>query len=142
MHGEHGVEVFLTHLHERAVAHNARVVHEDVDFSERVDGGPDDPFRAGEVRHRVVVGNGLAPERLDLLAHLRRRVFLGPPPIEADSDVVDHDLGALAGHAQRELTSDAPPRAGHDRDASVEQSHRRAQFTAAVAAPVSTSTPS
>ena len=63
----------------------------------------DDPLGAVEVGDRVVVGHGFAAERLDLLAHLRRRILFGAPPVEAHADVVDHDLGALARHAQREL---------------------------------------
>ena len=66
--------------------------------------------RAVEVADGVVVGHRFAAERLDLLAHLRRGVFLGAAPVERDADVVDDDLGALPPEAQRELAPDARAR--------------------------------
>ena len=51
-------------------------------------------------RDRVVVRHRLAAERLDLLAHLRRRVFFGASPRDDDADVVDDDRRAFSRQAQ------------------------------------------
>ena len=80
---------------------------------------------AVEVGDGVVVRHRLGAERLDLLAHLRRGIFLGAAPVERDADVVDDDRRALTREAQRELAPDAAPGAGDDRDATVEQPHLR-----------------
>ena len=84
-------------------------------------------MRAGavEVADGVVVGHRFTAERLDLLAHLRGRVFFGAAPVERDADVVDDDLGAFAPEAQRELAPDAASGTGDDRDPPVEESHRQ-----------------
>src|SRR5207245_4979365 len=88
-----------------------------------------------EVAHRVVARHRFAAQRLDLLADLDRRVFVGAAPVERHADVVDDDPRSLTPEAQCELSADAPARPGDDRDATVEQTHRQ-EPTAAVAAPV------
>ena len=55
-----------------------------------------DPAGAVEVGDRVVVRDRLDAERLDVLAGLRGRVLVGALPVEADADVVDHEVRALA----------------------------------------------
>src|SRR5262249_38339269 len=144
VHADDGVEVLLVHLHEGAVAHDPGVVDEDVELTERVHGRPDDPAGAVEVRDGVVARSRLTAEGLDLLAPLRRRVFVGAAPVEADADVVDDEASTFPSHAQRELAANAPPRSRDHGDASVEQPHRdQPRFgTAAVAVPVSLASPS
>src|SRR5262249_5372765 len=83
--------------HQRAVAHDAGVVHQDVDLAELAYRGLDDATGALEVAHRVVVRDRLGAERLDVLARLRGRVVLRPLSVEAHADVVDPDARALPG---------------------------------------------
>ena len=135
------VGIGLVHLHERAVAHDAGVVHQDVDGSERIDGSGDEPPGTVEVGDRVVVRDGGASELLDLGAYLRGRVVLGATTVERDADVVHHDVRTLTCEAERELASDAAARSGDDRDPAGEESHRRRYEATAVAEPVMARSP-
>ena len=56
-------------------------------------------------------------------ADLRRRVLAGARAVEGGADVVDDDLGAPGGHREGERAADAPPGAGDDGDAAVEEPH-------------------
>ena len=123
VHGDDRVEVFFGHLDERPVADDARVVDQDVDLAERVDGRLHDALSAVELRDRVVARDGLASERLDLLAHLRRGVLFRAPAVDAAADVVDDDARAFAGHAQHELAADPASGPGDDGDPTVQQPH-------------------
>ena len=76
-----------------------------------------------EVAHRVVVGDGAAAGRLDLLAHLRRGVLLGARTPERHADVVDHDLGPFGRQAEGDIPPDAPARTRHHRRSTIKKSH-------------------
>ena len=66
-----GVDQVGRHVVERLVAQDAGVVDHDVDGAERVDGRLHDGLAALGRGDAVAVGDGLAPERLDLVDHLR-----------------------------------------------------------------------
>src|SRR5581483_1270950 len=92
-----------------------RVVHEDVDVSELVDGTRHDTDHLVLVEH---VGRHVPGGPSELLGDLvldvltRRRVHLG-----------DHDARALARVSPRDAATDALSGPGHDRHPSVESSH-------------------
>src|SRR5947208_14772031 len=68
---------------------------------------------AREVGDVLTVGDCLAAHCLDLLDDLHRRARRAALTVHVASEVVDHDLGALAGERQRVLTADAAPGTGH-----------------------------
>jgi hypothetical protein len=76
-----------------------------------------------EVAHGVVVGDGAAAGRLDLLAHLGGGVLLGARTSEGHADVVDDDLGPLRSQAEGDIPPDATTRTRHHRRSSIEKSH-------------------
>ena len=90
------------------------------------------PPRRLEIAHRVVVGHGAAARRLDLPADLRGGILLGALTTEGDADVVHHHLGPLRGETEGDVPPDAPPRTRHHRRPTVEKSHGRRQYLAAV----------
>ena len=71
----------------------------------------------------VVAGDGLAAHRRDLVDDLLGRRRVGAGAVGAAAEVVDDDLGALAGEQQRVLPADAPAGPGDDGDPAVELAH-------------------
>ena len=63
----------LAHPHDQVVAGDARVVDEDVDLAERIEGGLHDALGGVRVRDVALDGERPAPERLDLARGLARR---------------------------------------------------------------------
>ncbi len=110
------------HVPDRAVAHDAGVVHEDVELARSVD---------RLLHHRaggVVVGDvGVVGHRLaaPLLDDLHGQIGVVARPLAADRppDVVDDDPGALLGQLHRVAPPDAVAGAGDDGDLAVEQAH-------------------
>lgn len=92
----------------------AGIVHHDMAVAERVDGRLHDAvaeIRLGDV---AVAGHRPAAHLDDLGdGFLGRRVV----------DVVDHDAGAVAHQAQRDLLADAASRTGDDRHLAVHLTH-------------------
>ncbi len=76
---QHRVPLVLLHVHEHAVAQDARVVDEDVQPAEAIDGLLDHAPGAAEVRDVLAVRDRLAAERLDLADDVVRRA-LDPCP--------------------------------------------------------------
>ncbi len=114
------VVVLRRHLDQRPVAHDAGIVHEDVDGPERLDRLGDDASGSVEVGHGIAVGNGLPTCVLDEPARLGRRSLCGAGAVESGPEVVDHDAGALGGQTQRNLAADAAARAGDHRHSVVQ----------------------
>ncbi len=123
VHGDDGVVVRLVHLHDGPVAHDPGIVHHDVDRPEVVHRRPDDAAGGLEVAHRVVVGDRAPTRRLDLLAHLRRRVLLRARAAERHADVVDDDLGPFRRQAEGDIPPDAPARTRDHRRSTIKKSH-------------------
>jgi len=119
---DHGVPLRLGHVGEHAVAQDAGVVDEHVEITEGLDGGVDEPLRALPRRDVVAVGGGLAAGALDLGHDLLGRTQVATCAVDVAAEVVHDDLGAVAGERQGVLATDATPGAGHDGDASVQES--------------------
>ena len=64
----------------------------------------------------VAVGDGLAAHSLDLLDDLLGRAEVATRAVDVATEVVDHDLGAVRGQAQRVLAPDPSTGTGHDGD--------------------------
>ena len=84
-------------------------------------GGVDQALRALPRRHAVAVGDGLAAHALDLVDHLLGRAEVAARAVDVAAEVVDDDLGAVGGQAERVLAPDAAAGAGHDGDTSFTQ---------------------
>ena len=63
-------------------------------------GGVDHRFAPSQRRHVVAVGDGLAAHALDLVDHLLGRGGVGAGAVDVAAEVVDDDLGAVAGQAR------------------------------------------
>ena len=98
------------------------VVDEDVELAPRVGGLGDHAPGALVVGDVLVVGDGLAAPRLD---DLDREVGVLRRALAAHraAEVVDHDLGAVAGQLHGVPAADAVARAGDDGDLAVEKAH-------------------
>ena len=62
---------------------------------------------------------GLAAAGPDLVDDLAGGAGAAPAAVELGAEVVDHDLGALAGELEGVRPAEPPARAGHDDDPSV-----------------------
>ena len=109
---------------EHAVAEDAGVVHDDVERAERGDRRFDDVRRGVEVGDVVGVGDRLAAERADLLDDLVHRLVGCARAVGRATEVVDHDLGALACECQCVRAAEAPTRSSDHDDSSVADTHR------------------
>ena len=88
------------------------------EVAERVDGGLHQAAGAVPVGDVVAVGDRLAAGGADLLDDLAGGAGAAAGAVELAAEVVDHDLGALAGQLEGVGPADAPARAGDDDDAS------------------------
>ncbi len=118
-----GVPLLLGGVHQHPVADEPGVVDQDVETAEGVDRLLHHRRGLLEVGDVGAVGDGLAAERLDLGDDLVRDLGGRALAGARGAEVVDDDLGALAGELERVRAADAPAGAGDDRDASFEQGH-------------------
>jgi len=116
------VPLLLGGVDQHPVAHEAGIVHEDVEPAEGVDGLPHHLRGLREVGHVRAVGDGPSAERLDLGDDLVGR-RLGLLARERDTEVVDHDGRTLTSELEGMRAADAAARSGDDGNASIEQSH-------------------
>jgi hypothetical protein len=94
------------HVRQHAVAQDPGVVHEDVQVAECLDRLVDHPSGTVEVGDVVVVGDGLAAGRLDLVDDLLGGCGVGTGAVPAAAAVGDDDLRAIRGEQQRVLAAD------------------------------------
>src|SRR3954452_15052433 len=122
MHAHHEVPVVDRHVPDRGIAHDAGVVHHDVELAEAVDRLLHELATLVVVADVAVVRHRLATRVDDELDRVvgglaRARAAL------AAAEVVDDDLGAQPGHLHGVTAADAVARAGDDRYLAVEQPH-------------------
>ena len=118
-----GVPLLLGHVRQHPVAQDAGVVDHDVQVAEPLDCGVDQPLGALPGRDVVAVGDGLTAHAGDLRHDLLGRAEVATRPVDVAAEVVDDDLRALPGQAQRVLAADAAPRAGDDGHPAVAKTH-------------------
>jgi hypothetical protein len=111
---EDGVPLLVAHLLDDRVPGVAGVVDHDMAAAEGVDRGLDDAVAEVGLGDVAGAGHRLAAHLLDLGDGLLGRRLV---------DVVDHDLGAVAHQAQRDLLADAAARAGDDRHLAIHLTH-------------------
>jgi hypothetical protein len=75
-----GVPLFVGHRKQHAVAQHTRLVHEDVQAAEMLDGSGEQGIRGGTLGNVAGSQDRLSARRLDLLHHTRGAI----------GDVVDH----------------------------------------------------
>ena len=110
------------HDHEHAVAHEAGVVHHDVEAAEGVERRLHERAGLREVRDVGAVRDRLAAGGADLLDDLVRGSRRAAAAVGLDAEVVHDDLRALARERERVGAAEAAAGAGHDHDASVTES--------------------
>ncbi len=108
------VEIFLGHVPDHPLAQHAGHVDHEIDAAEAVHALPDHAPGLVVFRHRVIVGNGLAPGGGNLGHHFIRRPLVRILAAPADARIIDNDIGAFPGQQQRHIAPDAPARAGDD----------------------------
>jgi hypothetical protein len=113
----------LVHLAQGLVAQDAGVVDQDVHLAEGVEGLLEDPLPALDGGDVVVARGGHAAGVADLLRHGVGHRLAFAAAISGPAQVVHQHLRALGGQRQRVLAPDAAPRAGHDRNLAVQQTH-------------------
>ena len=102
VHLDHRVPFRFHHVHQNAIAQDARVVDQNVEPAERLDRLIHHPFRPPRnLAQLSVLTHAFAAGRLHGPNHLLRRGLIGPDAVAAGADVVDHDLGAVFGERQR-----------------------------------------
>ena len=110
------------HVPDRGVADDARVVHEDVELAELVDGLLHHRARRVEVGHVGEVRDRHAAALGDQLDGVFRRAPAALAAL-APAEVVDDDLRALLRELHGVAAADAVPGAGDDRDLAFEYPH-------------------
>src|SRR5439155_23599458 len=118
------VPLLLGHVDEHPVAQDAGVVDEDVEAAKALHGRVDQALGTLPVGHVVAVGDSLAARGADLFDHLAGGTGRRTAAVDLGSQVVDDDLGALAGILQGVAPADAATGAGDDDDAAVTDSHQ------------------
>ena len=121
MHLDHRVPFRFHHVHQHAVAQNARVVHEDVERAERLDRLVDHPLGAEEVGDVVGVHHRFPATLLDGAHDFLRRGFVGADTVAGGAEVVDHDSGAVRREGEGVFTANAAASPGDDGDAAVQE---------------------
>ena len=116
----HRLPLLRIDAEDHPVAEDARVVHQDVEVTEGVDGLLHETFGRGGVGDVVEVGDRASPGRLDLGDDV-----LGRPPVAAFTgprapQVVHDDPCARRRERERLLAADAAPGTGDDRDLALE----------------------
>src|ERR1700735_5654135 len=119
VHADRAGPVLERLLLEREEAQNARVVDDDVQRAERIERGTDQASGAIPVGDIVVIGNRFAAGRLDLRGDGR-----GSLPIGAAAEIVDDDVRAFGGEAERIFPPQAARGAGDDDHAAVTDAHQ------------------
>ena len=100
------------------------VVHDDVQVTEGIERRLDEVGAAIPGGDVVAVGHGLATHGPDLLDDLAGGTGGPAAPVELGADVVDDDLGPLAGELEGMTAADAPARTRDDDDSTVaERTH-------------------
>ena len=120
VHGEVLCERVGVELRHPGPAHDAGVVHHDVDPAERVQGGVDEGPTVVGSRDVTGVGDRVTARRDDLGGHGRRGAGIRAVALHRSTEVVDDDTRAACREQTRVRATDPAPRAGDDRDASVE----------------------
>ena len=118
-----GVPLLLGHVDEDAVPQDAGVVDQHVQVAERFHGAVDQALPAFPVGHVVGVGDGFAAHALDLVGHLLGRRAVVAAAVHRPTEVVDHDLGALAGEEQCVFPADTPTGPSDDGNPTFERAH-------------------
>ncbi len=124
MDRDDGVPFGFLHLRQGLVAQDAGVVDEDVGLAESVESALQDALAAGDGGDVVVVRHGGAAGRSNLLDDGICHVLAGPRAVSTTPEIVDDHGGAGARQRERMLAADAAACTRHDRDLSVQQTHR------------------
>jgi hypothetical protein len=119
MHSDHGIPLGIGHVHQHPVAEDPGVVDQHVESAERVDRRVDQSFCPLPVTDVFAVRHRLGAGATDLLHHLACGPVRRTAPVDLGSEVVDHDLGALACEFDGVLPADAPARTGDHGDPSL-----------------------
>ena len=120
VHVEHRVHLVGRHVLERRVAQDAGVVDDDVDLAEGVDGRLHDRRAALGRGDAVVVGDGLAAGRLDLVDDLLGGRLGAAGAVGGAAEVVDDDERAPLGEVEGVRPAEAAAGARDDRHLAVE----------------------
>jgi hypothetical protein len=113
---DHRVPLVLGHVEQHPVPQDASVVDENVEAAEDLDRLVDQSAGAVPVGDVVGVGDGDPARGLDLVHDGPGRAGVGPAAGHRAAQVVDHDVGTLAGQLQGVSPPDAPAGAGDDGD--------------------------
>ena len=125
MHVDDRLPILGEHVVKHFVAQDAGGVEDDVQPAERLARLAHHREAVVEFGDRAIIGDRVAARRLDLVDDFLRRRLVGAFAAAAGAGIVDNDLGAVRGHQFGDFAADPAPRAGADRDPSVEHAHPR-----------------
>ena len=124
VHRDDGIELVLTGVGDHPVAHNAGIVDQNVEPTERIDRGLDQSCRLVPIGDIRATGDGFPTGRNDFINNaLRGATTAGRRSIQSHTDVVDHNLCAFSGEGQRMCSTDSTTGTGDDDNPTIEQSH-------------------
>src|ERR1700733_9982152 len=130
MHRDDGVEFLLAGVGHHPVAHDAGVVHQHIQATERVDGGLDQGGSLIPVRDVGAVSDGFASGGGDLVDDaLGRAASAVRGSVQAYADVVDDHACTFVGEGQGVRAADTAARSRDDDDAAVDYTHARDSST-------------
>ena len=102
---------------------DARIVHQDVEPAEGLEGGADDRLAGGHGPDRVQARRGLTARGANLLHHGGSDAGVRASPVELATHVVDDDARARGGERPGMRAAESAPRTRHDRHAAGERLH-------------------
>src|SRR5690348_16390023 len=106
MYLDDGIPIDRTHAVEDAVPQDAGVIDDAVDAAKVVDRRLDDAFGSLRIGDAVAVGDRRAAGFADLSHDLVGHAFIAAVTLRRTAQVVDDDLGTLAGGEQGNLATD------------------------------------
>ena len=102
---------------------DARVVHQDVEPTEGLEGRPDDRLAGCHRPDRLQARRGLTARGANLLHHRGSDAGVCASPVEPATDVVDDDARARGGERPGIRAAESAPRTRDDRHAAGERLH-------------------
>src|ERR1700730_10458194 len=113
MYVDDGSPFLQGHVEKEAVAHDAGVVNDAVDWAVVIEPGRQNMVRRGPFRDAVYARDGFAARRPDLGDHLLSNRF---PGLRMTARVVGDHFPAAGGECERKTAPDTGARAGDDDD--------------------------
>ncbi|CAB4567143.1 unannotated protein [freshwater metagenome] len=123
MNTNDGIPFIDAHVHKHAIAHDARIGHNRVETTKRVDGALHKAASAVPIGNVIAVCDGLATIGTNEINDFLGWAHVVAVALQRCADIVHHNLGAFGGECECMFTAKATTSTGDDDDTSVTNTH-------------------